>query len=96
MMSRKLNTANKGKSTASSGIIPSMVLKNIKEGSTKQAQSALNWADRQEMIATAAYYRAELQGFTSGHEVQDWLEAEAEIDDLLQNSKSVSQLLQKI
>lgn len=40
---------------------------------------------RQEMIATAAYYRAEKRGF-KGDEmdaVQDWLEAETEIDNEL-------------
>lgn len=39
-------------------------------------------ADRQEMIATAAYFRAEKRGF-SGNEtdaLQDWLEAEREVD----------------
>jgi hypothetical protein len=41
--------------------------------------------DRQEMIATAAYYRAERRGF-KGDEAdaeQDWLEAEIEIDNEL-------------
>jgi hypothetical protein len=40
---------------------------------------------RQEIIATAAYYRAEKRGF-KGDEmdaVQDWLEAETEIDNEL-------------
>ncbi|MCZ6897486.1 MAG: DUF2934 domain-containing protein [Betaproteobacteria bacterium] len=37
--------------------------------------------DRQQRIATAAYYRAEHRGFNSGDEIQDWLEAEAEIDN---------------
>jgi hypothetical protein len=32
-----------------------------------------------EMVATAAYYRAEKRGFESGHEMDDWLEAEQEI-----------------
>ena len=31
-----------------------------------------------EMIAVAAYYRAELRGFEPGHELGDWFEAEAE------------------
>jgi len=35
------------------------------------------------MIAEAAYYLAECRGFASGHEQEDWLAAEAEIDDLL-------------
>jgi hypothetical protein len=32
------------------------------------------------MIAEAAYYRAQSRNFQSGHEVEDWLEAEAEVD----------------
>ncbi len=38
---------------------------------------------RMEMIATAAYFRAESRGFQPGSELQDWLEAEAEIDQLI-------------
>ena len=35
---------------------------------------------KREMIAEAAYYRAELRGFTPGGELQDWLEAEAQME----------------
>ena len=31
-------------------------------------------------IATAAYYKAEARGFQPGRELDDWLEAEAELD----------------
>ncbi len=30
-------------------------------------------------IATAAYYRAQARGFEPGREIQDWLDAEAEL-----------------
>jgi hypothetical protein len=30
-------------------------------------------------IAVSAYYKAESRGFEPGHEIQDWLEAEAEV-----------------
>jgi hypothetical protein len=36
--------------------------------------------DRSRMIAEAAYYRAERRGFEPGHELEDWLAAEVEID----------------
>ena len=36
-------------------------------------------AQRQAMIAEAAYYCAERRGFAPGHELEDWLRAEAEI-----------------
>jgi hypothetical protein len=32
-----------------------------------------------EMVAVNAYYRAEKRDFESGHEMDDWLEAEQEI-----------------
>jgi Protein of unknown function (DUF2934) len=38
---------------------------------------------RYRLIAESAYLRAERRGFAPGHEVQDWLAAEAEIDALL-------------
>lgn len=34
------------------------------------------------MIAEAAYYRAEKRGFVHGMALEDWLEAEKEIDAL--------------
>ena len=39
--------------------------------------------EREQMIAVAAYYRAERRGFAPGDPLVDWLEAEAEIDGLL-------------
>jgi hypothetical protein len=38
---------------------------------------------RRAMIAEAAYLRAELRGFASGYELEDWLLAEREVDALL-------------
>jgi hypothetical protein len=35
---------------------------------------------RRARIAIAAYYRAERRGFTPGRELDDWLEAEREVD----------------
>jgi Protein of unknown function (DUF2934) len=35
---------------------------------------------RRQMIADAAYRRAQQRGFTPGREVEDWLAAEAEVD----------------
>jgi hypothetical protein len=39
--------------------------------------------DREQMIATAAYFRAQMRGFEPGGELQDWLEAETEVDLLI-------------
>jgi hypothetical protein len=38
---------------------------------------------RRAMIAENAYLRAELRGFAPGHDTDDWLAAEAEVDALL-------------
>ena len=38
---------------------------------------------RQAMICDAAYYLSERRGFMRGHELDDWLAAEEEIDRLL-------------
>ena len=40
--------------------------------------------DYQEMIAEAAYYKAEQRGFIPGFEEEDWLQAESEIIAMLQ------------
>ena len=44
---------------------------------------ALSLMDRRAMVAMAAYYRAERRQFASGHELEDWLKAEQEIESLL-------------
>ena len=36
-------------------------------------------AERRTLIARAAYYRAQTRGFEPGHELEDWLAAEAEV-----------------
>jgi hypothetical protein len=44
---------------------------------------AISADDRRAMIAEAAYLRAERRGFAPGHETEDWLAAEVEVDALL-------------
>jgi hypothetical protein len=39
--------------------------------------------DREAMVRLAAYLRAERRGFAPGHEHEDWLAAEAEVNALL-------------
>ena len=39
--------------------------------------------ERWRMIAVAAYHKAERRGFSGGHEVDDWLQAEREINAIL-------------
>lgn len=43
-------------------------------------------AERLQMVAQAAYFRAERRGFAPGGECDDWVQAEREIDELLRSS----------
>lgn len=56
-----------------------------KAAASKPTLPTITPEQRYQMIAEAAYYRAERQGFC-GNPAQDWLDAEAEIDRLLQQS----------
>jgi hypothetical protein len=47
--------------------------------------------DRQSMIAKAAYLRAERRNFAPGHELEDWLAAETEVDRQLAAQRRRSQ-----
>ena len=72
MTLRKRNITRKSKSADQAGAVISKAVEKLRE-------------DRQQMIATAAYYRAEKRGFNGGDEIQDWLEAEAQIDGISYN-----------
>ena len=43
---------------------------------------------RAALIAEAAFYRAEKRGFAPGHEMDDWIAAESEVDAKLLSAKS--------
>jgi DNA-directed RNA polymerase len=49
----------------------------------KSQSISISSEERWKMIAIAAYHKAERRGFAPGHELQDWAEAEQEIDELL-------------
>ncbi len=48
-----------------------------------QPSVAVSPTERHDRIAEAAYLRAERRYFPPGRELEDWLEAEAEVDKLL-------------
>lgn len=43
------------------------------------ARAEVSAEEVRKLIAEAAYYRAKKRGFTPGHEVEDWIQAEAEV-----------------
>jgi len=45
----------------------------------EQLRPPVTPAERERMIAEAAYFRAEKRDFAPGHELEDWLDAEAEV-----------------
>jgi hypothetical protein len=47
------------------------------------AEAVVMPEDRRQMVEMAAYFRAESRGFEPGHEVEDWLAAEAGVDLIL-------------
>jgi hypothetical protein len=47
---------------------------------SRLAQALVPREDRHQMIAELAYLRAQRRGFEPGHELEDWLAAEMEID----------------
>ena len=82
-MQSKPSIKRKGKSTTPPGVIISKAVEKLGENPTHHKQNLTNGIDRHEMIAMAAYYRAQKRDFNNGDEIQDWLEAEAEIDGLI-------------
>jgi hypothetical protein len=50
---------------------------------TAAAQAPHPPLDRYASIAQAAYFRSQHRGFKPGHEMEDWLAAEAEVDQRL-------------
>jgi hypothetical protein len=46
--------------------------------------------DRETMIAKAAYYLAQRRNFAGGHEVEDWLAAEAEVERSLAQARQAN------
>ncbi len=72
--------------------VPASVKKETPSAGTKRAsaprsqvdtKSTVTAEERQRMIAEAAYLRAERRGFVGGDPAEDWLSAEAEIDQIL-------------
>jgi len=56
-----------------------------KRDAAEAALGAITPAERQRLIATTAYYRAERRGFAPGGELEDWCAAEVEIDQRLKH-----------
>lgn len=61
------------------GLVVAGKSKQRNSGVRPDAGSAIGAQERQMLIARAAYFRAEKRGFAPGGELEDWVEAEAEV-----------------
>ena len=43
------------------------------------ARAEVSPDELRKLVSEAAYYRAKQRGFTPGHEMEDWIQAEAEV-----------------
>ena len=60
--------------------------KSTTPAKTETSTISITSEERWKMIAIAAYHKAEQRGFAPGGEMQDWAEAEKEVDELLMSS----------
>lgn len=72
----------KARSESTTGSAKVAAVRRPKKASTTSIAKPTT-AEREQMIAEAAYYRAEQRGFQGGDPVQDWIEAEAEVERAL-------------
>ncbi len=80
-MANTSKTTTRGKTSVTEK--PPKAVAKTRKPRTSTAISAVSQERRREMIAEAAYLRAEQRGFAQGDAQEDWLAAEREVDMLL-------------
>lgn len=75
--------ASHGLKSVSPVIVSSAAAAPEVDSSTGSGGESVSPDRRFQMISEAAYFRAERRGFAPGAESRDWLESEAEIEELL-------------
>ena len=58
----------------------------VRKASAQKPSPSVSGEELQRLVAEAAYYRAQRRGFEPGYELQDWVEAEAEVKRLIGRS----------
>lgn len=81
----KKTTAKKtsAKKTSSATMAKKKTARTSKVKKLSTAKFEINAEERWRMIANTAYLKAEARGFAPGHETDDWLQAEKEVDALI-------------
>jgi len=85
---RKTGRASKARTPEQASVAPSVVpvtgaVKKRRRGNRATQAMACYHEDRRASIAEAAYFRSQHRGFAPGHELEDWLAAEEEVDQRL-------------
>ena len=76
------------KHAVDSAPIPVIGIEPVLETACRELNSSeIEGEDKLSCIAVAAYYKAEARGYEPGHEMQDWLDAEAEIMEKTKEEK---------
>ena len=75
--------AAKARKTAAKKVAKKTTKKTTKTSGADASLLKISPEERWKMIAVAAYLRAEKRGFAAGGDVQDWDEAEKEVDKLI-------------
>ena len=78
--------SQKSKAASKTGSRGALVPAKSKRGNSELrpgAGPAFSAQERERLVAQAAYFRAEKRGFAPGAELQDWIEAEAEVMRLI-------------
>jgi hypothetical protein len=57
------------------------IVKSEANSDPEEFDDTINPAERDARIADLAYYKAESRGFEPSHELEDWFEAEREIEE---------------
>lgn len=66
--------------------------RQVRESGELDSGSGRDAVPREQLIAEAAYFRAEQRGFVPGNELSDWLDAEAEVEHMLGSRPAVSSI----
>jgi hypothetical protein len=78
---REKTTRRKAVTAAASGLTESSVIAVLESAQTTTAVStSIDPEFRRQLVAAEAYFLAERRGFAAGHELEDWVAAEAAVD----------------
>ena len=77
--SGKATTRRKAPATAAPELTDSAVMVVLEQSSTSGSTS-IDPDVRRQLVAAEAYFLAERRGFAAGHELEDWVAAEAAVD----------------